>query len=284
MNTSIVCSWAFMATIFSAGCGSSSSGGAASCGAGTVVVNGTCVPQCGPGTTLMKGTCVAANGGTGGSSVGGSSGSSGGMSSGGTGTTSAGGTMSSGGANAGTSGASGTGTSGAAGKATGGSGGGATGGSGPLPPCPDHIDLNCDLACGPVAQECTAPKGVCAGQYASAKPAPIDAFVIRTPPHPGTSAVCFKSCGGTDVWALAVQLGDGSPSDPWWRMRTDSPDWWAVLKVDNPAGCVPAAPTVTCVTATESDGSPPFFIVTTNPNAPAANVVIEHSPTELTCP
>ena len=304
MKTTIVC-WAFVATIFSAGCGSSSSSGAAPCGAGTVEVNGTCVPQCGSGTVLVKGVCVV--GGTGGTGV--SAGGNAGIA----GASGSGGSATAGGPGAGTGGVpagGGGGGSGTTGGGNAGTAGGTAGAGGVVATCaPDGKPVADpqDDPCPPKGVPFPTSSGDCLGTCKSSAPIAgcVDAslsctssglnnidgmpnglssnphVIFRTPSHPGCIGACAPPMcppapGAKPIYTLRIDIDQGSEITSILRATffVDAPwhayfDYAQHIPNDSNSECGMSVPNCTPFSLLSHNA---LYVWTDDPNAPARNV------------
>ena len=144
-------------------------------------------------------------------------------------------------------------------------------------PCPPKLDVNCSTSCGGPTEcsqvACHLPS-LTAGYVLSDDDFP---FVVRAPSSPGAltpSSVpprCTDSCGGP-LWH-GVHFRVVTTTQPKIRVRVEPP-WFvsrALATADN-AACF----RVSCMSLTVgSTPIVPLVVATTDPNAPARNVVIE---------
>lgn len=145
-------------------------------------------------------------------------------------------------------------------------------------PCPAKLDVNCSTSCGGLSEcsqvACNLPS-LTAGYVVPDDDFP---FVVRTPSSPGALTpggvppLCTNSCGGPLWYGLHFRVV--TTTQPQVRVRVEAP-WllssaWATA--DN-AACLYR---VRCMSLTV--GSPPIVplvVATTDPNAPARNIVVE---------
>lgn len=231
---------------------------------------------CGDGTQLVNGVCVPVDGGTGGSASGGSSGS------GGTGGAVEGGSGQSGAAgDAGHSGSSGV------SGARGGSGGTADDAGPGLEdePCPSEpLSMDCSGQCGVLSPDCAL--GTCQELWPDliVDDPELLPFTFRTPSHPGVDPACEEWC--SEPTATVYGLGatfyfSPQPVGVVLRAQVDLP--WRIVMTDylDAQYCEPNA-AVCAVGWNSADIS--FQIVTDDPNAPARNVTVELVDKPGSCP
>ena len=293
-----------MATILLSGCGGGSPGGAVSCGAGTVEVNGSCVPQCGAGTVLVKGVCVVgATGGTGGATdaTGGTGGVAGASGGGGSGTA--------GGPGAGTGGVA-AGGGGASGTNGGGNSaiGGAAGAAGSVAICApdgkpvaDPLDDACSpkLTYGsvgdcmgicsnvPANQGCLDPALSCTNSGVNNAWPGQDGLstaphrIFRTPSHPGCIGACAPPMcppapGAKPIYTLRIDIDQGSEitSILYATFFVDAPwhayfDYGQHIPNDSNSECGKSVANCTPFSVLPHNA---LYVWTDDPNAPARNV------------
>ena len=144
-------------------------------------------------------------------------------------------------------------------------------------PCPSKLDVNCSTSCGGPT-ECSQAACSLPPTAGYAVPADDFPFVVRMPSSPGALTPgalppkCADNCGGAVFYGLHFRVV--TTTQPNVRVRVEPP-WFvsrAIATADN-AACV----RVSCMSLMVNSSSPivPLVVATTDPNAPARNVVIE---------
>jgi hypothetical protein len=144
-------------------------------------------------------------------------------------------------------------------------------------PCPQKLDVNCSASCGGPTKcsqvACNLP--LTAGYVVSDDDFP---FVMRTPSSPGSLTPgglppqCANICGGALFYGLHFRVI--TTTQPQLRVRVEAP--WVISNAAATADNAACQYRVHCMSLTVGS-SPivPLVVATTDPNAPARNVVIE---------
>lgn len=145
-------------------------------------------------------------------------------------------------------------------------------------PCPAKLDVNCSTSCSGPSNcsqvACNLP--VTAGYVVPDGDFP---FVLRTASSPvaltpgGVPPQCTNNCGGSLVW-YGLHFRIVTSTQPKVRVRVEPP--WLLSSATSTADDAACMYRVRCLSLPV--GSPPIVrlvVATTDPNAPARNVVVE---------
>jgi len=168
-------------------------------------------------------------------------------------------------------------------------------------PCPDPnsqvllLAFDCDKTCCATPGSCSAnlndagvdpvcPMATCGISPFQIMFDPGQAFVIRTPDAPGTDPSCVSACPA-DGYVYGLGLDSTAGGNYWLQVAVGSP--WEIITNSGAPYCTDSTSKVStnCVSfATAQVVSPTFYVMTKDPNAPARNIIITSSSTQIPCP
>ena len=152
-------------------------------------------------------------------------------------------------------------------------------------PCPTDTPLiDCSTSCGGPSANCA--QATC-GFVEHGVASPLWPVVIRTPSKPGFDPKCTALCPGTGL-AFGIGLLQGLVSiNTWMGLRVTVPKPWSVRlsshsQLEEKDFCTVEQPPAQC--AVWPDNAATVLLLTTDPNAPAVNAILEEVPWNATCP